>query len=57
MKCDKDPVVEEVRKVRHKIFKECNYDPYIFGKFLAEREKKAGGSLKHTRKKNVVCSK
>ena len=46
MSCSKDPVVEEVRKVREKIMKEFNYDPHAFGKFLAEREKKH----RHSRK-------
>ncbi|MDD5673839.1 MAG: hypothetical protein PHC61_06740 [Chitinivibrionales bacterium] len=36
----KDPVVEEVRKVREKIMKEYDYDPHAFGRFLAQREKR-----------------
>jgi hypothetical protein len=40
MSYDKDPVVEDVRKVREKIMKEFDYDPHAFGRILAEREKK-----------------
>lgn len=40
MSYDKDPVVEEVRKVREKIMKEFDYDPHTLGRFLAERERK-----------------
>jgi len=39
MKYEIDPVVEEVRRVRQKIFKEFDYNPHELGKYLAEREK------------------
>ncbi|NLW31120.1 MAG: hypothetical protein GXY77_06660 [Fibrobacter sp.] len=38
MSYSKDPVVEEIRETRRKIFKEFDNDPYKFGKFLAERQ-------------------
>ena len=40
MNYDKDPVVEEVRKVREKIMKEYDYNPHAFGRLLAQRERK-----------------
>ena len=43
MKYERDPVVEEVRLVRQKIFKEFNYNPHELGKYLDEREKKQTG--------------
>jgi hypothetical protein len=46
MSYDKDPVVEDVRKVREKIMKEFDYDPHAFGRILAEREEK----YRHRRK-------
>jgi hypothetical protein len=40
MSYDKDPVVEDIRKVREKIMKEFDYDPHAFGRILAKREEK-----------------
>jgi len=56
MKCNQDPVVAQVRKVRLKIFKECNYDPYVFGRFLAEREKKKGLNRKAVKKERMALT-
>jgi|GEM_PF-3553390 hypothetical protein len=38
MNFDRDPVVEEVRKVRSEIMKEFSYNPHALGRFLAQRE-------------------
>ena len=43
MSYEKDPVVEEIRETRRKIFSEFGNDPFKFGKFLAERERKRKG--------------
>ncbi len=56
MKYEKDPVVEEVREVRQKIFKEFNYNPHSFGRFLAEREKINNKKEKLIRKKTRLKS-
>lgn len=34
----KDPVVEDVRRVRQEMCKKFGYDPHRFGKYLAQRE-------------------
>jgi hypothetical protein len=34
-----DPIVEEVRSAREKIWKECNYDLNTLFEFLKEKEK------------------
>lgn len=38
MSYSRDPVVEEIRETRRKIFQEFDNDPYKFGKFLAKRQ-------------------
>jgi hypothetical protein len=40
MKYDRDPVVEEVRKIREGIMRECGNDPHTLGLLLAAREEK-----------------
>jgi hypothetical protein len=50
MSYEKDPVVEEIRETRRKIFSEFGNDPYKFGKFLAERERKRKSRVSRTRK-------
>ena len=40
-----DPIVEEIRETRRKIFKEFGNDPYKFGKYLAKREAKRKGRM------------
>lgn len=43
MKHEKDPVVEEVQRVRRQIFKEFDYDPRKLGRYLEQmaQERKA----------------
>lgn len=40
MKLEKDPVVEEIRKTRKKLFKRCHNNPYEYGKLLMESSRK-----------------
>jgi hypothetical protein len=54
MTYDRDPVVEEVRKVREEIMKEFDYDLREFGQFLIDREKRRRpvrkpGKIQHRR--------
>jgi hypothetical protein len=56
MSFEKDPVVQDVRKVRQEIFKEFGYDPHKFGKFLAEREKRLKKAEKTHYKRDFVAS-
>jgi hypothetical protein len=40
MRFDIDPVVEEIRKTRRKIYARCGNDPHKYGIFLQEAAKK-----------------
>ena len=52
MKLEKDPVVEEIRKTRKKLFKRCHNNPYEYGKLLLENSKKRKiGTKKVTKQK------
>lgn len=52
MTYSKDPVVEEIRETRRKIFKEFDNDPYKFGKFLAKRQEMSKSKV--SREKRVL---
>jgi hypothetical protein len=52
MNYENDPVVEEIRETRRKIFKEFDNNPYKFGKYLAKREAKRKREL--TNLKRIV---
>ena len=43
----KDPIVEEIRLIREKIAKECNYDLKQIIKRLKRREKEHAGQIVH----------
>ena len=45
MRYDIDPVVEEIRKTRRKIYERCGNDPHKYGIFLQEAAKQRKARL------------
>ncbi len=50
MSYEKDPVVEDIREIRRKIFAEFDNNPHKFGKFIAERERKRKTTSRRSRR-------
>jgi hypothetical protein len=53
----KDPIVEEVREIRHEIERECQHDPEHFYQHLKASQGKLVGRLIRRQPKPLVTSK
>ena len=51
MKYEKDPVVEDVQKVRKAIFKKCDYDMKKLGEYIAKARQQ---QKSHKKQKKVA---
>jgi hypothetical protein len=52
----KDPIVEEVRKVREELFKQANYDLHTLFENLRKSQKERNAKMV-SKKKKTACSK
>jgi hypothetical protein len=47
----KDPIVEEVRRIRREIWEEFNHDPHAYAEYIRERQGKSGHKVVDLSKK------
>lgn len=52
MRHDIDPVVEEIRETRRKLYERCGNDPHKYGEFIAAVQRKARLAKKRITKVN-----